>query len=191
MQALSGEGTTTEGGTLRRLLLLAALCMVGALVFAPAALAQDLDCASFDTQEEAQAVYEQDTSDPNGLDGPPGEAFTGEQGVACEELPSGGGSTASPMADDSASPMADESASPMAEDDDSATATAMADEEESASASAMMAEDEESASASASASAEAEDLPETGGVSPALLTVLPALLLVGSGVLALRVVRRS
>ncbi|QIN82792.1 hypothetical protein GBA63_09115 [Rubrobacter tropicus] len=48
------------------------------------------DCANFATQEEAQAVYDQDTTDPYGLDGQPGTAFTGEQGVACEELPSSG-----------------------------------------------------------------------------------------------------
>ncbi len=48
----------------------------------------DLDCSDFDYQEDAQVVYEQDTSDPHGLDGPPGERFTGEQGVACEGLPS-------------------------------------------------------------------------------------------------------
>ena len=161
---------------MRRLLLLTALCMVGALVFAPAALAQDeFDCADFETQEQAQAVYNEDTSDPSGLD----EDDGADDGIACETLPSGG-STASPMADDSASPMAEE--------EDSATATAMADEEESASA---MADEEESATATASASAEAENLPDTGGVSPALLTILPALLLVCSGVMAVRVIRRS
>ena len=42
----------------------------------------DLDCGDFDYQEDAQAVYEQDTSDPNGLDGPIGEGYTGEQGEA-------------------------------------------------------------------------------------------------------------
>lgn len=48
------------------------------------------DCADFSTQEEAQAIYEQDTSDPYGLDGPPGTGFTGTEGVACEDLPSSG-----------------------------------------------------------------------------------------------------
>ena len=47
----------------------------------------DYDCSDFDTQEQAQRVCEQDTSDPYGLDGPPGEGYTGEQGVACEDLP--------------------------------------------------------------------------------------------------------
>jgi hypothetical protein len=53
----------------------------------PVASTRDLDCSDFGYQEYAQAVYEQDTSDPNGLDGPIGEGYTGEQGEACEELP--------------------------------------------------------------------------------------------------------
>lgn len=60
----------------------------------------EFDCADFATQEDAQAEYDLDPSDPSGLDGPPGEAFTGEQGIACEELPSSGdddnGGSASP-----------------------------------------------------------------------------------------------
>jgi hypothetical protein len=47
----------------------------------------DYNCSDFDTQEQAQQVYEQDTSDPSGLDGPPGEEYTGEQGIVCEDLP--------------------------------------------------------------------------------------------------------
>lgn len=46
----------------------------------------DLDCKDFATQEEAQAVLDADSSDPNGLDGD-------GDGVACESLPSGSGST--------------------------------------------------------------------------------------------------
>ena len=54
--------------------------------------AQDLyNCDDFPFQEDAQAVYDQDPSDPYGLDGLLGEAFAGEQGVACEELPRRGG----------------------------------------------------------------------------------------------------
>jgi micrococcal nuclease len=40
----------------------------------------NLDCASFDTHEEAQRVFEQDLSDPHYLDGD-------GDGVACEDLP--------------------------------------------------------------------------------------------------------
>ncbi len=51
---------------------------------APAGAQDDLDCSDFATQEDAQAVYDRDPSDPNGLD---------EDGdsIACESLPSGGG----------------------------------------------------------------------------------------------------
>ena len=44
----------------------------------------DLDCADFATQEEAQAVYDEDTSDPNGLD-------ADNDGIACEENAAGDG----------------------------------------------------------------------------------------------------
>jgi hypothetical protein len=47
----------------------------------------DYDCSEFDTQAEAQRVYDQDPSDPYGLDGPIGDASTGVPAVACEDLP--------------------------------------------------------------------------------------------------------
>ena len=57
------------------------------------------DCKDFTYQEEAQSVYEQDRSDPFGLDGPIGSASSGTPGVACEDLPhrpvDGGGPTTS------------------------------------------------------------------------------------------------
>ena len=145
---------------MRRLLLLAALCMALALAFAPAAMAQDpADCADFSTQEEAQD-YSDQTGDAGNLD-------DDDDGTACETLPSGGSTaspTASPMAEEtmmeSASPAAEESASPIA-------------------------------TAEASASASASPLPDTGGaVSPATLSVLAALLLVGGGVASASIVRR-
>jgi hypothetical protein len=43
----------------------------------------ELNCDDFDTQEEAQAVLDADPSDPNRLD-------ADGDGVACEDLPSGG-----------------------------------------------------------------------------------------------------
>ena len=84
---------------MRRLLLLLATAAMAMLVVAHAAFAQspaegDLyDCEDFTYQEDAQAVYDQDPSDPYGLDGPIGDSFTGEPGVACEELPSSGEDT--------------------------------------------------------------------------------------------------
>jgi hypothetical protein len=69
---------------MRLMRLFAPLFMAFALfAFAPAVSAQqDLDCRDFATQEEAQAVYDADPSDPNGLD-------RDNDGIACETLPSG------------------------------------------------------------------------------------------------------
>ena len=54
----------------------------------PSAQAQDtLNCSNFASQADAQAELRRDPSDPNGLDGPPGPAYEGIQGVACEDLP--------------------------------------------------------------------------------------------------------
>jgi Excalibur calcium-binding domain len=64
-----------------KLIYLAALSMLVALLCAPAALAQDLDCADFATQEEAQQSLE--SGAPYGLD-------ADSDGIACEELSSGG-----------------------------------------------------------------------------------------------------
>jgi hypothetical protein len=51
---LGNRKSKPKGGTVRRLLLLAALCMALALAFAPAALAQDeYDCDDFEFQEDA------------------------------------------------------------------------------------------------------------------------------------------
>ncbi|MFI5583549.1 calcium-binding protein [Amycolatopsis sp. NPDC051758] len=63
----------------------AGLALLGPVPFASAApLAGDLDCKDFKYQEDAQAVYNQDPSDPNGLDGAP------KDGIACESLPKRG-----------------------------------------------------------------------------------------------------
>src|SRR5215217_4254036 len=45
------------------------------------AQADDLDCEDFETQEEAQAVLDEDPADPNNLD-------PNQDGVACALLPS-------------------------------------------------------------------------------------------------------
>jgi hypothetical protein len=50
----------------------------------PTQAQEDLyDCDDFDTHAEAQAIYDQDPSDPYGLDGPIGTASDGD-GLACE-----------------------------------------------------------------------------------------------------------
>lgn len=56
----------------------------------------DLNCSDFSTQEEAQAVLEADSSDPNNLDGE-------GDGEACESLPSGYSSYSSPSSEDDSS----------------------------------------------------------------------------------------
>lgn len=81
---------------MRKLSLLTVLCMMGMLVYIPAAFGQSrgpsgadgsYNCPDFDTQEEAQAFFDQDPSDPDGLD-------ADDDGQACEDsLPSGGAPT--------------------------------------------------------------------------------------------------
>lgn len=62
------------------LALLGPVSLASAQLATPLALA-DKDCKDFQYQEEAQAVYDQDPSDPNGLDGKDND------GKACEDLP--------------------------------------------------------------------------------------------------------
>lgn len=70
-------------------LLAAAACFP----MAGAAAAQDLDCDYFATQEEAQAEYNSDPSDPHRLD-------ADDDGIACETLPRGGGTGDDSTGDD-------------------------------------------------------------------------------------------
>jgi len=69
------------------LLLLFVLSLAATLLVSGAtgpALAQDdLDCADFSSQEEAQAELERDPSDPNNLD-------ADDDGIACEDFDYGG-----------------------------------------------------------------------------------------------------
>ncbi len=70
---------------MKRLLYIATLGLVASMMLASPVLAQtsDVDCADYATQEQAQAVYNADPSDPNGLD-------ADGDGIACETLASGG-----------------------------------------------------------------------------------------------------
>jgi hypothetical protein len=62
----------------------AGLALLGPVPFASAApLVGDLDCKDFKYQEDAQAVLDQDPSDPNHLD-------DDNDGIACETLPKRG-----------------------------------------------------------------------------------------------------
>jgi hypothetical protein len=70
---------------IRRIILALFATFTLLLSFSASVGAQNLNCDDFATQEEAQAVYDADPSDPNGLDG------NDNDGIACESLPSGGG----------------------------------------------------------------------------------------------------
>lgn len=146
---------------MRRLAFLALMSMLGTLIIAPPAVAQDeFDCSDFDTQEEAQGVLEQDPSDPSGLD----EDDGADDGIACEALPSGM-STATPTATASSSP--------------------------TASAPAMTEESSASATATTSASATSTALPETGGGISLPLALVPLALIAGAAILSISIMRRG
>ncbi|MFG3276111.1 excalibur calcium-binding protein [Streptomyces luteogriseus] len=84
----------------------------------PAHARQDLDCRDFAFQEDAQAVFDADPSDPNRLDEDQGP----DDGIACEALARRGiinpttspSTSASPSVSPSASPTASPSVSPSA-----------------------------------------------------------------------------
>ncbi|MFI8304181.1 excalibur calcium-binding protein [Streptomyces sp. NPDC085927] len=67
------------------------VALAAALPVAHTAHAQDLDCADFTYQEEAQALFNLDRSDPNRLDEDQGP----DDNVACEALPRRDGSLTS------------------------------------------------------------------------------------------------
>jgi hypothetical protein len=82
----------TQRGAVRVLmvLLVALVSVAGALALGVVredraeAQTDQFNCDDFSSQQEAQAVYDQDPSDPNGLD-------ADDDGEACEELADGGG----------------------------------------------------------------------------------------------------
>ena len=111
-----------------------------------------------------------DTSDPSGLDGPIGTAFDGEEGVACEDLPSRGTGTDLPEEPAAETPIEPDDGQYGADDDQYET------------------EDP------TTVSPEADDtviLPDTGGPNPAALALPSLVLLLATGLLAFRVVRRD
>ncbi len=66
--------------TMRWIGCLLTLSATPGLIFTPVALAQDLNCSDFDSQEAAQAELQNDPTDPNNLD-------DDNNGIACETLP--------------------------------------------------------------------------------------------------------
>ena len=166
---------------MKRVLLLAALCMAMALVFAPMAMAQDnLNCADLSEAEE-QAVFAADPSDPNGLD-------ENDNGVPCEDDDTDNGSFALP---EEVTMMEEPtSVEPTTVEPTSVEPTMM--EETTMMVTASPQSDEESAPSPTSAEPdEASPLPDTGGVfSPAFLSVAAAILLVGGGIASASIMRR-
>ncbi len=61
---------------IHRPLLLAVLSVTFVLVLSSPVLAQEENCDDFPNQAAAQQALKDDSSDPQGLDGPPGAAFT-------------------------------------------------------------------------------------------------------------------
>lgn len=156
-------GKSTEGGTLRKVLLLAALAMAVTMVFAPMAVAQDVDCPQLSEAEE-QAVFAADPSDPNGLD-------ENENGVPCEDDMTDDGSFTLPT--EETTMMEPTSVEPTTVEPTTASPTASP-----------------IASPTASPTASAAPLPSTGG--PVSVLALGSLaLLVGSGIMAFGIMRRS
>ncbi len=155
---------------MRKVLLLAALAMAATMVFAPAVLAQDpsaVNCDDFATQEEAQAFFEANNpaNDPYLLDEDPGV----DDVVACEDLPSGGPTPAPTNPDDDPTPTNEDPDDVQYGPDDTQYGP----------------DDVQYETAPPTTTA----LPETGGVSA--LALAPLALLLGSGIVALRIVRRS
>ena len=192
---------------MRKVLLLATLCMVAAMVFATAALAQTrgpsgtdgtYNCEDFDDQGQAQEFYNGDPGDSNGLD-------SDDDGIACEELPTivddgTPDGSAIPGAGESASASSSATASPSAEicdggptrvTPDGIQCSNLPDVIPGATTSAT-AEADDDGSASATATASASALPETGGaVSPVMLSVLAGMMLVGGGIASAAIARRG
>jgi outer membrane biosynthesis protein TonB len=148
-----------ERKVMRRLIYLVALSWIALVLYAPAALAQDLDCADFATQEEAQQQL---------LPGDPYRLDADSDGIACEELLSGGQQQPSPQPQPSPSPQP--SASPQPQPSPSP---------------------QPQPSPSPQPKEMVKELPATGGgtVAPSLL--LTTAVLVGAGILVLAVNRRN
>ena len=149
---------------MRKVLLLAALAMVATLVFAPMAMAQDdLNCDDLSEAEE-QAVFDANPSDPNNLD-------DNDNGIPCENDDTDNGSFTLPA--EETTMMEPTSVEPTTVEPTTASPTASS-----------------TASPTAGPTASAASLPATGG--PASGMALASLaLLVGTGMMALGIIRRS
>jgi hypothetical protein len=163
---------------MRKMLLLTPLSLVGMLVFAPVALAADSNCSDFKYQEDAQAAYSPDLdSDGNG--------------IACESLPSrgggGGGASDSSSSSSANSSSSASSSSPSKASKKASKSTASASSSTSAASNTATSSGSSATTGNASAAAGGK-LPSTGGVG--IIAVVAGALLLGSGVMSLRLIRR-
>lgn len=153
---------------MRRLLLLTALCMAMALVFAPAALAQDVDCPQLSEAEE-QAVFAADPSDSNRLD-------ENDNGVPCED----------DMTDDGSFTLPAEETTMMEE----ATMMEPTSVEPTMMEETAMMEPTTVTAGQYDTTATPSPLPDTGGPSAAAFALPSLVLLVAGGIFAARLVRK-
>ena len=168
---------------MKRLLYVCALSAMMMLILAPAAMAQSrgpsgadgtFNCEDFDSQADAQANLRANPDDPNGLDGPIGEASTGVPGVACETEPYPAGAPRDEVAV-TAAPMQQ----PAGEVKTEAKTEAKAEEKKAKT---------EAKKEEKKKEEKKKDLPKTGGPATASLLALGAgVLLVGGGLLIRRV----
>lgn len=179
MPNIPSDGKLPEEEALRKLLLLMGLSMLGVLILAPAALAEHRYGCPHDKPFVATAP------------GDPGEGSLqcfatraeanaySETGSTATPTASAGIKTPAESCNDQPDPAGCKRQLRGAEGLGSATPSATA-----------------TATASASAAGAAQYqytpvLPSTGGVSPTLLAIIPAMLLVGGGLLSARLIRRS
>lgn len=153
---------------MRKILLMAALCMAAVMVMAPAALAQSSsasssagavegvpqNCEDFASQAAAQDFYDSDTSDPANLD-------SDDDGEACETFDYGDEPTM--MTEE---PTEDQYADEDQYDDGGSDTTVSPE------------------------AAEEVILPDTGGPNPAAFALPSLALLVAGGIFAARMFRR-
>lgn len=158
----------------KRLTLVAFLAVLFMFGTTPSVFAADnLNCSDFDTQPEAQAHLDADSSDPDGLD-------RDKDGIACENLPQGDSTASNNDANESEEASEDTST----DESTSSSEDAAASEEETSSEDATSTE-EASSSDDEATSDEPASSDEEGGELPNTATALPLGILGGLGAMIL------
>lgn len=93
---------------MRRIALSALAAALLLFTLSISASASNHNCGDYISQAAAQFVYDADTSDPYGLDGPPGPTSAGQPGVACETYDYANNPGTNPGLVDGAIPTADD-----------------------------------------------------------------------------------